>query len=473
MNDGTMGESHPGRESRSGTALLWILTMTTGVVVAFLLRLRSSVDPDLWLHLRLGRTIRGGQWFGDLPDPLVELADRGYLPTQWLAEVGMDAVHGVTGVGGIHVVRVLALVALVAFVHLTARVQISKGRAAGVTLAVITGTATGWAERPQLIGLVLFAVTVWLWSRSRVHGGAPWTVVPLTWVWAMLHGSWVLGIATGALFVLAMVLERPRQARRWTQLIGVVIASAAVTALTPLGPRLLLEPFAVGGAAKGSVNEWLPPSPGNPLLWVVVIMAIGVVIGSMRQVGHRLPELLLAAAAVALAVTAVRTIAFGALLAAPALASVLAPRDEPVARVRRSEAWPLVALTALLLLIPGVVIAAPADGPLPRQVDAALGVAPAGTIAAVEPYSSGWVLWAHPHVRPLRDLRTEVYSGDTAAAYESFYRAEPGWQAYAADHAVTALVLVVGAPLDDAVAAEGGWDEVVRTDRHVLWQRVG
>ena len=106
-------------------------------------------------------------------------------------------------------------------------------------------------------------------------------------------------------------------------------------------------------------------------------------------------------------------------------------------------------------------------------MDAALTEAPAGTVAAVEPFSSGWVLWAHPQLRPLRDLRTEVYSPDTTAAHEAFYRAEPGWQSYAVDHAVTSLVLVDGSPLDLAVNADNGWDQSVRTDGHVLWQRIG
>ncbi len=74
-------------------------------------------------------------------------------------------------------------------------------------------------------------------------------------------------------------------------------------------------------------------------------------------------------------------------------------------------------------------------------------------------------------MRPLRDLRAEVYSAPVAEAYESFYRAEPGWQAYAAAHDVAALVLVDGSALDRAVRSDAGWRQVAREDHHVVWQR--
>ncbi len=201
------------------------------------------------------------------------LADQPYSPTQWLSEVVMSVVHDVTGVAGIHVLRALAVVALLTFLQLTAAVYTTPVRAAGVALPAIVATAAQWGERPQLAGLVLLAVTTWLWSRARRDATVPWLVIPLTWVWAMLHGSWVLGVATGGLFVVAMLLEQPRRQRSWGRLVGVVAASVAVAGLTPLGPSLLLEPLAVGAAARGRVNEWAAPELTNPLVLVVVLMA--------------------------------------------------------------------------------------------------------------------------------------------------------------------------------------------------------
>ena len=126
--------------------------------------------------------------------------------------------------------RALAVVALLTFLQLTAAVYTTPVRAAGVALPAIVATAAQWGERPQLAGLVLLAVTTWLWSRARRDATVPWLVIPLTWVWAMLHGSWVLGVATGALFVVAM-LARAASARA-----GVGAARAGGRAPSAVGP---------------------------------------------------------------------------------------------------------------------------------------------------------------------------------------------------------------------------------------------
>lgn len=472
MHEGAPTDPPDTPVTRHATANLWLLTLGTGLVAVLLVRMRHRVDPDLWLHLRIGQDLRGGERFGRLPDPLVVLADRAYLPTQWLSEVVMSAVHSVTGVAGIHALRALAIGALIALVQLTAATYTTAVRAAGVALPTVAATAAQWGERPQLAGLVLLAATTWLWSRARRDASVPWAVVPLTWVWAMVHGSWVLGLLTGALFITGMALEKPRRARLWWRLVLVEAASVAVVALTPLGPRLLLEPFSVGAAARGRVNEWAAPSWGNPLFLLVVLMGLTVLLRSARRLRSRAPELLLAASGVLLAATAVRTIAFGALLVAPALAAVFAPRPDraPSGRTRLSP-WPLVATTALLVLAPGMVLAAPSSGPLGTGVDTTLARLPARSVVAVDPASTGWVLWRHQDLRLLRDLRAEVYSPAVASAYESFLDAEPGWDRYADDHGVDAVVVETGTPLDVALGAAPGWREVARNDDHAVWQR--
>lgn len=469
----TTTEPAAGTDRGFGIVTLWLLTLGTGVVSAALVRLRHGVDPDLWLHLRIGLELRGGEHFGRLPDPLVVLADRAYSPTQWLSEVLVSLVHQATGMVGVLALRSLGIVLLLAFVQLTCAVYTSPVRAAAVAMPTMVATAAQWGERPQLAGLVLLAATTWVWSRARRDATVPWLAVPLTLLWAMMHGSWVLGVATGVLFLLAMVLERPRRARPWGRLVGVVAAALVAVGMTPLGPALLLNPFAVGAAARGRVNEWAAPSPGNPLVVLVVLMGVVVLALSLRHLRDRLPELLLALAGVAMAVTAVRTIAFGALLVAPALAAVLATRPGALVSPSRLSPWPLVTTGALVLLFPGIVFGAPSTGPLPRSVDRVVAQLPAGAVVAVEPASSGWVLWKHPQVRPLRDLRAEIYSGPVADSYESFYRARPGWQAYAAGQGIEGMVLVDGSALDDALRTESGWREVVRDAGYVLWQRTG
>ena len=59
-----------------------------------------------------------------------------------------------------------------------------------VTLAVVTVGATQWAERPFMIGLIAFALTV-----LAAEGGLdPRWLVPVGWIWVNSHGSFPLGL---------------------------------------------------------------------------------------------------------------------------------------------------------------------------------------------------------------------------------------------------------------------------------------
>ena len=76
--DAGQGRSHGrgGARTRAGpgqapfrTVTLWLLTLGGGLLAALLIRLRQGVDPDLWLHLRIGEQLRAGERFQRLPGP--------------------------------------------------------------------------------------------------------------------------------------------------------------------------------------------------------------------------------------------------------------------------------------------------------------------------------------------------------------------------------------------------------------------
>ena len=86
----------------------------------------------------------------------------------------------------------------------------------------------GLSARPQVISYVLVVITVDAWLRAADDSRARWWLVPMTWVWAMCHGMWPVGIAIGGIVLIGMALDRRTTMRRWWLLACVPALSAAV-----------------------------------------------------------------------------------------------------------------------------------------------------------------------------------------------------------------------------------------------------
>jgi len=81
---------------------------------------------------------------------------------------------------------------------------------------------------------------------------------------------WFAGPLVGFAVVAAMLLDGADR-RRTLKLAVVPVLSVLVAAVTPVGPTLLLAPFAVGDYTK-YVSEWAPVSLTSPFLAVTVVM---------------------------------------------------------------------------------------------------------------------------------------------------------------------------------------------------------
>jgi hypothetical protein len=444
--------------------------LALGLITALLLRVRTSPDVDLWLHLRIGDLLNAGGNFGS-PDPLAALADREYLPTQWLAQRSMAWIWSIGGMDGIQAVRLILVIALGAVVVAGCRVlapPAASGLAAALTMF---GAAAAWGERPQLAGLLLFAIVALLWWRAIAGGSVPLSVIPLTWLWACVHGTWTLGVAAGALLLAGSVLDRHLPRREAVRGVLVLLASVIAAALTPLGPQLLLQPFTVAHLATTYVNEWARPEASNPVFLVVLVAGGLAALGLFRSATRRWTRLACLLGGLVLALWMVRTIAFGAVLIAPVLAHALSTfraSDTP----REAAEWPVwaVALTTVVA-VGGWHIATTTFGPpISASLASALAQTSAAQPLAVDGHAVGWVQWAQRDRRPLYDLRAEVYSEPVTTAYRSFADAEPGWQSYAADQQIATLLLERDSPLDEAVAESGEWAVAAEDAGFRLWR---
>jgi hypothetical protein len=439
---------------------------TTTAVAIMLVSFRTEVDDDLWLHLRIGEELRSGQRFGQVPDPLVVIADRPYSPTQWLSEVALSVIHDVAGLWGIHLLRALGIAALVLLTVATCRLLTTSVRAAIITLVVTFATSAGWAERPQMAGLVLHAACVYVWIRAWKSERSPWPAVPLLWLWACLHGTWILGVGVCLLGAAVITLTSGLRSRATRRGITVALGAAIAVLLTPAGPRLITQPFVVAEATQ-QVNEWQAPTADNPtFLAALLLVALAAALVIVRRKGA-FPVALFGLAALALSLYAVRTVAFGAVLAGCAAAVAFGSRRGTAGDVSARlevRVW----LLASALIATGATMA---SSPLSKLNDpdlvSAVEALPNDTHIAVDPGLSGWTLFHAPKVKPLRDLRAEVYSNAATRGFADFWDVKPGWHAYCLRLGVDALLAPQEAPLVGALSSLG-WKSQGNGDGFVL-----
>jgi hypothetical protein len=132
--------------------------------------------------------------------------------------------------------------------------------------------------------------------------------------------------------------------------------------------------------------------------------------------------------------------------------------------VRKEWGFRLVAVVAALVLAAGLAPSrAGTPGRVPLGLDTSLDAIPTGTAVCNEYVLGGWLIWAHPNLRPTIDGRTEVYSVQHVAAYVDFVRASPGWESYVQATRCTYALLPEDAPVVEALTQRSDWS-VVKTD---------
>ena len=459
--------------SRAPGARPWFpMTVATIVVsITVAMGVRPVSDPSPWLHLKIGAFLLDGGRFG-LPDPWAPFASKPYVPTEWLSAIIGQEIYHAFGLPGIAWMRCAGILALLSALVWSARRSADSATAVLVALVALVGAHDGLTERPQLVGFVFLAVAVGAWWRTALDLKPRWWLVPMTWLWANFHGLWSVGIAVGLLIITGLLLDRRLTRAAGTRLLVVPLLSVAAAALTPVGPRLLLSPLAVGKNASEFVGEWQSTSVHDPFA-VVTLAMLGLVMLSWVRLERRPPwwkiGLLLTGVVATLAMT--RTIAVGAVIAAPLLAhEIQMYRGRPVVATTRQSrsAWAALILIALVAAAP--LSAARAQDPtgVPDRLRPQLSLIPSGTVVLSEGDISGWLFWADPQVRPVLDPRIESYSPAHVRAFVSAMATNPGWRQFVDKTGARYALVLTGSPIATALVERAGWSQIGKDAGFVL-----
>jgi hypothetical protein len=207
-------------------------------------------QSDTWWHLRTGEEIwRSGRVL--LYDQFTHtVAGRAWPDHEWLTQVTFYALYMAGGLPLITLFCAAAVaVAWIIVLSLTPGPALFRVALVGCGAALSSGA---WALRPQVLTMMMFAVTLWVLVRRRYV----WALPPLFLLWANLHGGVVLG---GVLIASAAMASLRSGDGSFQRLTAVGALCLIATALTPLGLTLWLElPQMVHRNELYGVQEFLP-----------------------------------------------------------------------------------------------------------------------------------------------------------------------------------------------------------------------
>ncbi|MDP9318749.1 MAG: hypothetical protein M3O94_06700, partial [Actinomycetota bacterium] len=278
-------------------------------------------DPDTWWHLRLGEEFRNG-WSLSNPGQLSPLAHTSWLPTEWLPEVVANGVTDVFGLRGLAWLTGVGVLALAGALLAACRQEGNSLAASLAVMAALAGISASIAPRPQLVSFVLLAVYMGAWLRTARDLRPRWWLVPLSGVWACSHGMWLTGILTGLAVVLGLVLDGRLASKQALRLLLVPVLGFCAAAVTPVGPKLLLAPLTSSRLAP-YVTEWQPPNFREPYAFVTALMLMAILMTWSRGSRTGWSHILLLVLAFGWTALSGRTVALGAVMAAPLLSAAL------------------------------------------------------------------------------------------------------------------------------------------------------
>jgi hypothetical protein len=439
---------------------LWIwIAIALPAFVALLVPLPAV---DLAYQVRAGNEILASGALPVVDSWTFTVAGTAWMDQQWLAQILLALGHRVGGWELLAGLRAALVASLTGQMVAVALMRGAAPRTAAIlALAAFALAAPALALRPQLFGLVIWALLLWLVAvrdrRPRAFLLAPVLVL----LWANLHGSFVLGPA-----ILAYVwLDDLAAGRPWRRSFAVLAAGVVATLINPFGLGVWAYAAGIGAnpAIAGQVSEWQRTAPlamPGILFYPSVVITLGLMAWRRSSLGRM--DWFLLAGMVALGAWAVRGVAWWAPVMVFLLAGLL-QAGRPVHAPRRSLVNGVTAAVLAVLIVMALPWWRPSD-PLTGRVGL-LSYAPSGLAARVAelagpgmrvvvPQTWGsWFEWAAPDAKYFIDSRFELFPADVWADYAALIgpaKADglDGW-------AVDEVVVPAGGPIPSR-----GWRQI-------------
>lgn len=385
-------------------------------------------DPDMWWHLKNGEIV----WTAHTI-PVVDLFSYtanhlASIPHEWLAEAVIYGAYRSGGFSGLMLLLCFLAAALLVAGYGLCRLYSSNAKVAFVGAMVIWFFATvGLSMRPQMIGYLYLIAELALIHLGRTRNPRWFFWLPILFaVWINCHGSFILGIFLGGVFLFSSFFcfqLGSLISQRWDphcrRMLALALAlSAAALFLNPVGIRQIMYPVNTllhQPLGLGNVEEWGPlrltDERGVGLFAVLLCCFLLVVV---RRADLYWDELLLLALGTWLAGSHMRMLFVFGILAAPVLSRQLSSSWDDY-KADEDRIWPNAVFVGMSMLV--ALLAFPSRQNLAQQVEAQ---EPAKAVAFIEANRlsgpmlndygfGGYLIWAAPEHPVFVDGRSDIY----------------------------------------------------------------
>lgn len=233
---------------------LWLsIALFPLLIIAIILPIQPH---DYWWYLRLGKGV-----LENIAVPVVDTyssiqAGQPIVYQSWLSAVFLWLAFKANGISSTILLVAVMIGLTYGMLWLLFR-QGGVGPRLATLLTLLAGLSgsNNWGVRPQLFAYPLFLAVLWLLLRGQNREQKfLWLLVPLSFIWANLHGSFILFF-----FLIGLAFVFGKGDRK--KLFWVALAVLTVTLINPRG--LVLWQSVIGTFTSPGIRnlspEWLPP----------------------------------------------------------------------------------------------------------------------------------------------------------------------------------------------------------------------
>ncbi len=409
-------------------------------------------------------------------------------------------------IGGLKAIVLFAGLLIAAFATVLLRYAVWRGAsgllAACVCLFAVGGSSMHFLARPHLFTLILLPVCLWLLEADRRKNiAAVWLLVPVTMLWANLHGGFLVFIACLALLVLGSAIEavlgRPRwpSVRRYAALLG---ACSAATLVNPYGIALhvhILE-YMQSDWIKNLIQEFQAPTFRSEGQFQYEALLIGgLILAGLLLRKQRVTEALWLLFLAHSSLTSLRHAPLYAAVAAPLIASELSAGWKTVAAGRkkssvlsilhqlgedltpnfgRTSIWPAVVIAALVFV--DAPLKWPHDFPSEAfpiaMVHEQAKVLETGRLLTTDQWGDYIIYSFYPNQKVFIDGRSDFYGESLGTEYLHLLQGAYDWRAILDRQGFSVALLPVEWPLAQMLKMDPSW-QVIKDDSHaILFRRL-